>query len=381
MKLKNHEQPMSQEQPSSAGVNDGGVSTSKAKKFISSGVLRVGFGSLFVLVAQSGCGSQAEEPEIEKVEPAVSVGEGRTFGAEEIKSVAARLHQGPDTDRVIYNHVAAQAREGRHVDALNVSAAILGGGELAWEDGSMVEEARFLFSTSTDVVPGAQASTGGILELRFQATADAGMVDAPQDRTLVGPGMGSASYSGGTRLQSTCQTWTLQGRSITGCYQLFKPTSDNSSSRDYYAYNRWATAVGQGGVLPWYPVVVDVRSRPHISYASRVVGMSNYFPIDGSQLCNQGSSVNLSLGTLGLGIGLTNCGDKVPIPNAGTKTMGVIYDDGFVFGGPLSKGVDFEMEVFAWQGGATPIMGDYNYAKFCSGTLANCTGTLGKDGW
>ncbi len=311
----------------------------------------------------------------------VSVSENRTFGAAEIKSAAARLHQGPETDRVIYNHVTSQAREGRLVDALNVNAAILGGGELAWEDGSVVEEARFLIATSTDVVQGAQGSTGEILELDFQAHADADVPNAPQDRAAVGLGMGSASYSGGTRLQSTCQTWTVQGRSITGCYQLFKPTSDYSSTRDYYAYNRWATAVGQNGSPPWYPVIVDARSRPHSSYPSRVAGMSNYFPIDGSQLCFQGSSVNITVGSLGLAFALTNCADKVPTPDATTKTMGVIYDDGFLFGGPLSKGVDFEMEVFAWQGGATPIMGDYNYAKFCSGTLANCTGTLGKDGW
>lgn len=64
--------------------------------------------------------------------------EPRSFDAEQIRSAAARLGKGPDTDRVIYNHVAAQAREGRLVDALNVNAAILGDGELAWEDGSVV---------------------------------------------------------------------------------------------------------------------------------------------------------------------------------------------------------------------------------------------------
>ena len=107
--------------------------------------------------------------------------------------------------------------------------------------------------------------------------------------------------------------------------------------------------------------------------------MTDYFPRDGTQLCNEGSSVDLGVGSLSLKIGLTNCGDKNPIPNATTRTMGVIYDDGFIFGGPLSKGVEFEMEVFNWQGGATPILGDYNYGKFCSGLLTNCTGTLRKE--
>ena len=309
--------------------------------------------------------------------------EARTISADEIGAAARGPHAGAGTDRAIGLHVAAQARAGRLVDAKLVRAAAFDDSALTWELGSTVTEARFDRSVSTDVVPGSGATSGEILELDFEAGEDP---DAPvadgQSLGLVGAGMGSASYTGGTRLTSGCQTWTVSGRSVTACYQKFKPTTDGSSTRDYYAYNRWATAVGQSSFpFNWYPVVVDIRSRPHMNYASRTVGMTDYFPRDGTQLCNEGSSVDLGVGSLALKIGLTNCADKNPIPNATTKTMGVIYDDCFIFGGPLSKGVEFEMEVFAWQGGLVPILGDYNYGKFCSGVLSNCTGTLGKDGW
>lgn len=320
----------------------------------------------------------AEALEVEEdrePDPSTSIVEARTFDAAQIRSAAARLHHGPETDRIIHEYVAAQARAGRLVDAMHVNAALLGSGELAWEDGAVIEEARYLLSRSAAVEPGTRGAAGEVLEIDYQSTMEAGRVDPLQDDTLVGPGMTGAKYSGGTQLQNTCQTWTVSGRSITGCYQLFRPTNDGSGSRDYYAYNRWATAIGSGSA---YPANIDVRSRPHANYSSRVVGLSNYFPFDSTHLCNQGSSANVGLGSLSLTFGLTNCADKYSIPNANTKTMGVIYDDGVWVSGPLSKGVDFEMEVFAWQGGATPVMGDYNYAMFCQGS---CTGTLGKDGW
>jgi len=313
--------------------------------------------------------------------PPVTV-ESRTFSADQIGAATRGPHEGANTDRAIGQHVAAQARAGRLIDAKLVRAAAFGDSSLTWEVGSAVSEARFNRSVSTDVVAGAPADSGEILELDFESGEAPEAPGDDQALSLVGAGMGSATYSGGTRLTSACQTWTVSGRSVTGCYQKFKPTTDGSSTRDYYAYNRWATAVGQSSFpFNWYPVVVDVRSRPYLGYESRTVGMTDYFPRDGTQLCNEGSSVDLGVGSLALKIGLTNCADKNPIPNATTRTMGVIYDDGFIFGGPLSKGVEFEMEVFNWQGGATPILGDYNYGKFCSGLLTNCTGTLGKNGW
>ena len=306
--------------------------------------------------------------------------ESRVIQGDEIKAAAKGLKQDAKTDAAIESHVASQAREGRLVDSKNVKAAAFDNATLTWETGSFVDEARYAKS-KTKAKDG--ATEDEVLELAFISAEDP---DAPADggavQALSGAGMTGASFSGGTRLTSACQTWTVQGRSMTGCYQKFKPTSDGSSTRDYYAYNRWGTATGQSSFpFNWWPVYVDIRSRPWVGYGSRIVGMTNYFPIDGSQLCNEGSSVDIKLGSLALGIGLTNCADKYPIPNATTRTMGLIYDDGFIFGGPLSKGVDFEMEVFNWQGGATPIFGDYNYAKFCSGTLLNCTGTLGKNGW
>ena len=324
---------------------------------------------LFCLVVPSAGAAGSGKPE-----------DSRVIKADEIKAAAKGMGQGAATDAVIHGHVASQAREGRLVDSKNVKAAAFDDSTLTWEAGSLVDEARYEKSTSKSKDGAVEDQ---VLELAFVAAEDA---DAPADggpvSALSGAGMTGASWSGGTRLTSACQTWTVQGRSMTGCYQKFKPTNDQSSSRDYYAYNRWGTATGQSAFpFNWWPVYVDIRSRPWVGYGGRIVGMTNYFPNDGAQLCNEGSSVNLTIGSLALGIGLRNCADKYPIPNATTRTMGLIYDDGFIFGGPLSKGVDFEMEVFNWQGGATPIFGDYNYAKFCSGLLTNCTGTLGKNGW
>lgn len=337
--------------------------------------------ALCMLLAQSGCVEPAEEPR-----SVVSVSESRTFGAAEIKSAAKRVHQAPDTDRVIRNHVAAQAREGRLVDSLNVNAAMLDGGELAWEDGSVVEEARFLLSTSTDVATEATVATAEILELDFRASMDADMIDAPQGRPLVGPGMGHASHTGGTLVTDNCQTWSvdeLEDLKITGCYQLFKPNIDNSASRDYYAYNRWATATGTPVFGPdWVPAIVEIRSRPHGAYRYRVKGMSSYFPQSSSELCSQGSSLNISVGSLGLNIPLTSCADKTPFPDASQHMMGVRYDAGyFLLGDPISMSVEFEMVVWANQDGPRPVMGDYNHAKFCLADADHCLKKTGKVGW
>lgn len=326
------------------------------------------------LLAASTGGAATSEP--------VTV-ESRTFGAAEIRAAARSVKDGLATDEAITAHVTEQARTGRLVDSRNVRSAALGSATLSWEAGSTVQEARLNRAISRDVRPElARGRKGEILELDFVAAEDDAAAGTPQAVGIVGAGMTSASFSGGQRLTSGCQTWTVSGSSVTGCYQKYKPTTDGSSTRDYYAYNRWATAVGKDEVLfDFNPVIVDIRSRPWVGYGSRIDGLTDYFPISGEQLCNEGTSVNVGVGSLALTIGLTNCADKNPIPNATTRTMGVIYDDGFIFGGPRSKGIDFEMEVFNEQGGAVPIFGDYNYGKFCSATLLNCTGTLGKNGW
>jgi hypothetical protein len=319
--------------------------------------------------------------------PAGVVGaQSRTIPAAEIRAAARVNGQDAATDAAIAGHVQAQAASGRLLDAKNVVAAVFGDAQATWEAGSQVTELRIDRALSRNVKPefAAPGAQGEILELTMLSGEDPeAAADAPQAAAVVGAGMLSASYTGGTRLTSACQTWTVSGRSVTGCYQKFKPNTDGSSTRDYYAYNRWATAVGENHtfVPDVVPVVVDARSRPWAGYGGRIVGMTDYFPTSGSELCNEGSSVNVGVGSLSLSFGLRNCGDKYPIPNATTRTMGVIYDDGFIFGGPVAKGVDFEMEVFNWQGGATPIFGDYNYGKFCQWTLLDCTGTLGKNGW
>lgn len=277
-------------------------------------------------------------------------------------------------------HLQGQARSGRLLDAKGVRVAVLRGGKAAatWEAGTRVDELR-LGRLTTDPTQDEGSDVLELAMLTSEEPAETAVAPGAQ-----GAGMaGAISYSGGTRLSSTCQTWTYSSSKITGCYQKFKPTNDGSSTRDYYAYNRWATA--EGRVVDWQtdfkPVIIDARSRPRAGYASRTMGLTDYFPKDSAQLCNEGTSANLGLGSLAFSIGLTNCADKSPIVDANTKTMGVRYDDGFIFGGSRVKGVDFEMEVWNYQGAAQPLLGDYNYAKFCSGTLSNCTATIGNDGW
>ena len=193
---------------------------------------------------------------------------------------------------------------------------------------------------------------------------------------------GSSSFSGGTRQANYCQTWTVNGSNVTGCVEKFKPSNDGSTTRDYYAYNRWGTAQGKAVSfgLDYKVTKFDMRSRPRAGYASRTVGMNDYFPNDASQLCAEGGSVSVGVGSLSVSIGLTNCSEKYPVPNATTKTMGLVYDAGAVFES-RTKGVDYEQEVFGWQGSASPSLGFYNYGKFCQGTYLTCSGTTGLDGW
>lgn len=219
---------------------------------------------------------------------------------------------------------------------------------------------------------------GAIAELALLADED---TDAPSATGAIsGMGLGIAQYTGGTRLSSYCQTWTVNGSSVTACQQKFKPDNDGSSTRDYYLYNRYGTALGDDAIpTDWKVVTFDMRSRPRAG-TSTTKGMSGYFPSDSQQLCNEGSSVQIGVGSLSLTIPLTPCGNKYPIPNATTMTMGLIYDSGPIFG-DRAKGLDYEQEVWAYQGAAAPNLGFYNYAKFCYLTFLTCSGTKGLDGW
>jgi hypothetical protein len=292
-------------------------------------------------------------------------------------AAAARATSPGAARAAVGQHVAAQARAGRLVDAKAVKAALVAGGTVTWEGGSTVDELR---------VGRAEVSAGGeqgeTVELALIGGEDE-QGQAAQPGSLVGAGMtGSSSFSGGTRLANYCQTWTASGNSVTACVEKFDPSNDGSSTRDYYAYNRWGTA--QGKVVDWAPdykvTKFDMRSRPRAGYASRTVGMNDYFPNDASQLCAEGGSASVGVGSLSVTIGLTNCSEKYPVPNATTKTMGLVYDAGAVFES-RTKGVDYEQEVFSWQGDPSPSLGFYNYGKFCQGTYLTCNGTTGLDGW
>ena len=306
---------------------------------------------------------------------ATLVGSTRAIAAD----VAAALVSTPPAAAAaaIGQHVSEQARAGRLVDAKNVRAADVAGGRATWELGSTVDELRMDRYTST-----AGTETGDIIGLTLIGSEDQGE-QATQPGGLTGAGMtGSSSLTGGSTLANYCQTWTASGSSVTACVQKYKPTNDGSSTRDYYAYNRWGTASGRvvDFALDYKVTKFDMRSRPRAGYESRTKGMNDYFPNDSSQLCAEGGSVGLGVGSLSFTIGLTNCSEKYPVPNATTKTMGLVYDAGAIFETRV-KGVDYEQEVWSYQGELSPSLGFYNYGKFCQGTYLTCTATIGTDGW
>jgi hypothetical protein len=285
---------------------------------------------------------------------------------------ARQSTSGSKKDDAVREYVAKQAQQGRLVDATAVSVADIGGGTAAWEKGSRITELRVAqYSTNEGNVSGAMAELAIVGEEDGTGTEPA---------AVEGMGLAAASYSGGTRLASYCQTWTVSGNSVTACVQKFKPTDDGSSTRDYYAYNRYGTATGASAIpTDWKVNIFDMRSRPRAG-TTTTKGMSGYFPNDSTQLCNEGGSVGLKMGSLNLTIPLTACGSKYPVPNATTMTMGLVYDSGFIFSDRV-KGLDYEQEVWAYQGAAAPNLGFYNYGKFCYLTLLTCSGTQGLDGW
>lgn len=272
------------------------------------------------------------------------------------------------------SYVRAQAQEGRLLDASAVGVAEIGGGTATWERGSTIVELRSSrYATREGSVIGAMAELAILADEDSAATSGAGAVS--------GMGLGIAQYSGGTRLSSYCQTWTVNGNSVTACQQKFKPDNDGSTTRDYYIYNRYGTALGDDAIpTDWKPIIFDMRSRPRAG-TTTTKGMSGYFPSDATQLCNEGGSVGLKVGSLSLTIPLTPCGNKYPVPNATTMTMGLVFESGFIFPDSRSKGLDYEQEVWAYQNQAAPNLGFYNYGKFCYLTLLTCSGTKGLDGW
>jgi hypothetical protein len=321
--------------------------------------------SVFVPVATS----QAAPPVPDNVRRVVS---GQEIAASRVPASLAEVD----------GFMLGQARQGILLDAANVSSAAVGSSEFVWERSTKIVSAQLDITYSAEVAPGSDAAYGEIVEM--------GMITEPapgggRASPTTGIGMGAASMTGATRIdsQTGCSTWTNDSNKLTACREMFKPTNDGSSTRDYYAYNRWGTAEGKKQTLntDFQVVRMDFRSHPHRSYASRVQGLSNYFPRDNTQLCNEGTSVNVTVGSMSLVIGLTNCADKSPTVNATTKEMGIIYDDGVIFGGRV-KGAEFEMTVYTAQNGANPIMSDYNYAKFCKDTLLNCkTVSNAAPGW
>lgn len=288
-------------------------------------------------------------------------------------------------DAEIAAYTESQAAEGRMVDSARVNVAGVDGGIAVWESGSKVDQvsrARYLI---TDTSTGEQGEIEDLELIGVEDHTSPYYLDpGPEEPVLAGSGSGmtaARSMSGGALLAKYCQTWSHNGNKVTGCVEKMKPNNDYSKTRDYYAYNRWGTAEGKviDWGIDWKVTKFDMRSRPNAAYPSYTKGMSDYFPNDRAELCSS-SSTNLGVGSLSFTIGLTNCSEKSPIVNATTKTMGVIYDAGAVFEARV-KGVDYEQEVWTYQGSSAPRLGLYNYGKFCRGTYATCSATVGKSGW
>jgi hypothetical protein len=337
---------------------------SKTFRIVVTSALLIGGGTSVAAAAP------AATPSVTKVESV------RIFGPQ-IKAAAAATT--PAASRAAADaYVAKQATEGRFLDVKNVYAASVGGGTVTWESGSGVDEVRLERWAESGSTAGPD---GDIVRLAVIGSEDESQVTQPQ-AAVAGTGMTAARrMTGGKILGKYCQTWTSRSNSVTGCQEKIKPTDDQSTTRDYYFYNRWGTAQGQSVFGPdWQVVEFDMRSRPRDGYEGRTKGMSDYFPNDAEQLCDELGSVSLGHGSLNLTIGLTNCSEKFPIINATTKTMGLKYDAGFFFES-RTKGLDYSQEIFAFQGEAQPLMGTYNDAKFCRGTLASCRSTIGLDGW
>lgn len=283
-------------------------------------------------------------------------------------------------DAAIGRHVSEQARSGRLLDRKNVHAAAALGGEVTWESGSVVEEIR--------VDKGFVTGKKGRAE-----TMDLGLVTAErtdpgvQTAGVTGAGMGKATVLGGlSAYWSDCAEWTVSGNKITSCWEKMKPERDYSTTRDYYAYNRYGTALGKinDNNTDWYVSDFSMRSRPRVGYEYRTDGMNGYFPISSSELCNELGSTSLSVGNLSFSIPVRDCDERYPDINIGDISMGVVFDGGYYISERV-QGIDYEQEVYTGHGDASPMLGYYNYGRFCWTPFLSqnsyCSTTAGNDGW
>lgn len=276
-------------------------------------------------------------------------------------------------------YLDAQARTGRLVDEGDVEAAVVGGATVVWDEAINVDSVVLAQTVDSE---GREAD----LEVALTTSIDDA---APVVGSAASTGLGlevTSSLRGGTRVSGNCATTTVNNDSVTTCFAKYK-ASYTSASYNYYYYERWATATGRTGTWAtraYAPAIIDIRSRPWAgsSAASHTKQLNDYWPRGGSTGCSQVGSVGYTSAGMSMNVPLQNCDMTTSIPNATTKTMGVIYDQGGYISDGRTRTASFGMTV-AMDKGYVANMADYTYAKFCLPNLClNQSGNLRKDaGW
>jgi hypothetical protein len=276
--------------------------------------------------------------------------------------------------RAVDSYVRDQMRSGRLVDGADVRSAVVDGVSVVWDSPVTVDK--------VDVETASDGSSAGPVA---EGLGTQGWVaDEPDVLDGVSRGVGLtavAGVRGGSRTSGYCVTTrSSTGNSLTSCYEKYRLTYA-TSTRDFYYYNRWATATGTtANLVNWTTTRIDIRSRPWSGQANQVATLNDYWPRAGQNLCTASGSLGYSFQGFSASVPIQDCEDITPTPDATAKSMTVIYDQGAVFSG-RSHGTEFGL-TYATFKGKNPAYADYNYAKYCRGTYLNCDGVLRKDnGW
>lgn len=181
----------------------------------------------------------------------------------------------------------------------------------------------------------------------------------------------TSGLRGGTRVSGYCTTTTLRKDQLTSCFAKYRASYSTRSYDYYYYYERWATATGRPAttsVGAYRPAIIDIRSRPwrNSTAATRTRQLNDYWPRGGSTGCRDIGSAGYSAAGMSMTVPLQDCEETTPIPNATSKTMGVIFDQGRWVQSGRSRTASFGMTV-AMDKGYVANMADYSYAKFCLG--------------
>jgi hypothetical protein len=264
-------------------------------------------------------------------------------------------------------------RSGRLVDTASLHVAVLAGIQAVWEDGVALKQVTVdtvRASASNDV----DAEVLGVEAYSDRHTTATG---AATSLGLAGAlGVANATFQGGY-----CTTTKSKiGNKLTSCFQKYRLKA-RTKTRDFYYYNRYATAEGRAYRLAsdYSPTRIDVRSHPWSGYGRQVAALVNYWPKAGVKDCKD-HSVTVGYASFSAEMPIQDCKEVNPSPDATAKSMRVLYDQGAVFGGRV-HGTDMSL-VYSTPRGKNPPYADYTAAKYCRKTYNNCDGVSRKDpGW